>query len=157
MRKLLSSGLMFAGFVYLPVTVSQRQTQNPPAPDYSQDPRFQTLRSFFAKAGCPAMHYVRSFLEAADGYALDWRLLPSISFVESTGGKNARNNNLFGWDSGKAHFSTPTESIHAVGYRLAHSYLYKDKDLDEILSTYNPNADYARAVKSVMQQIARTE
>jgi hypothetical protein len=157
MRKLLSGSLMFAGMVYMPVTVSQTQTQRTPAPDYSQDPRFETLRSFFAKAGCPAMHYVRAFIEAADGYALDWRLLPSLSYIESTGGKNAPNNNLFGWDSGRAQFSSPTESIHAVGYRLAHSDLYKDKDLDEILNTYNPNAEYSEKVKSVMRRIAPVE
>ena len=157
MRKFLSGSLMFAGIVYMPVAVSQRQTFATLAPDYSQDPRLETLRKFFAKAGCPAMHYVRSFLEAADGYALDWRLLPSLSFIESTGGKTARNNNLFGWDSGRARFSTPTESIHAVGYRLAHSVLYKDKDLDEILTTYNPNAEYGEKVKSVMRRIAPSE
>ena len=157
MRRFLSGSLMFAGMVYMPVTVSQRQTQTSQAPDYSSDPRTETLRKFFAKAGCPAMHYVKSFLEAADGYALDWRLLPSISFIESTGGKNARNNNLFGWDSGRAQFSTPTESIHAVGYRLAHSELYKDKDLDEILTTYNPDIEYGEKVKSVMRRIAPSE
>jgi hypothetical protein len=157
MRKFLSGSLMFAGMVYLPVTVSQRQTQTTAAPDYSADPRLETLRKFFAKTGCPAIHYVKSFLEAADGYALDWRLLPSLSFIESTGGKTARNNNLFGWDSGRAQFSTPTESIHAVGYRLAHSELYKDKDLDEILTIYNPNAEYGEKVKSVMRRIAPSE
>jgi hypothetical protein len=88
---------------------------------------------------------------------LDWRLLPSISYVESTGGKSARNYNFFGWDSGKAQFTSPSEAIHEVGYRLTHSALYRDKDLDEVLTTYNPDASYAEKVKSVMRQIAPTE
>jgi hypothetical protein len=157
MRKFLSSSLVFAGFVSLPLAVSPRQTQNTPVPDYRSDSRLRALQRFFEKFDCPAQKYTNAFLEAADDYDLDWRLLPSISYVESTGGKNARNNNIFGWDSGRAQFSTPTEGIHAVGYRLAHSDLYKDKDLDELLATYNPNAEYIGKVKSVMRRIAPSE
>lgn len=158
MKKMLTSGLMvFAGMVSLPASVSPGQTHSSPPPDYRHDPRLRTLQRFFGKAGCPAQKYSDAFLEAADTYDLDWRLLPSISFVESTGGKAARNNNFFGWDSGRAAFPTPTAGIHAVGYRLAHSELYRDKDVDGILATYNPNADYAAKVKSVMRQISRSE
>ena len=92
--------------------------------------------------------------ETADTYTLDWRLLPSISYLESTGGKAGRNNNIFGWDSGRARFSTPAAGIYAVGYRLAYSGLYRDKSLDEVLTTYNPDAAYGRKVKSVMRRIA---
>jgi hypothetical protein len=90
----------------------------------------------------------------ADEYALDWRLLPSLSFVESTGGKTGLFNNLFGWDSGRAHFDSPRAAIRSVGSHLAQSALYRSKSLDEILATYNPNQDYAQKVKSVMRQIA---
>jgi hypothetical protein len=80
-----------------------------------------------------------------------------LSFVESTGGKSARHNNLFGWDSGRAHFPTPIAGIHTVGYYLSHSDLYKDKALDKLLATYNPNVEYGRKVKSVMRRIAPSE
>lgn len=157
MRKVLSGGLMFAGIVSLPIAMSPWQQRHTPAPDFRLDPRLSKLRSFFAKADCPAQHYTNAFLEAADRNDLDWRLLPSISYVESTGGKFAANNNLFGWDSGRAQFRTPAESIETVGYRLTHSDLYRDKDLDELLATYNPNAEYAEKVKSVMRRIAPLE
>jgi hypothetical protein len=126
-------------------------------PDFRHDPRFSRLRNFFARSECPAANYTRAFLEAADRNALDWRLLPSISYVESTGGKFAVNNNLFGWDSGRAQFRSPAESIQTVGYQLTHSNLYRDKDLDGILATYNPSAEYAAKVKSVMRRIAPAE
>jgi hypothetical protein len=77
--------------------------------------------------------------------------------VESTGGKAGRNNNIFGWDSGRAQFSTPASGIYTVGYRLAHSGLYRDKSLDEVLTTYNRDAAYGRKVKSVMRRIAATQ
>ena len=158
MRRWISGGLVvFAGMVTLPDRVSPKQAYQTPAPDYRGDPRLETLQRFFQKAGCPAEAYSSAFLEAADVYDLDWRLLPSISFVESTGGKVAPNNNLFGWDSGRAQFDSPTAGIHKVGYQLAHSDLYRNKDIDGILATYNPNADYAAKVKWVMRHIATSE
>lgn len=158
MRKLLTSGMaVFAGMVCLPASVSKHQTQSTPEPSYQQDSRLKTLQKFFRKAGCPAQKYSAVFLEAADRNDLDWRLLPSISFIESTGGKAAPNNNMFGWDSGRAEFPSAVDSIHTVGYRLGHSHLYRDKDVDGILATYNPNAEYAERVKSVMRQISPSE
>lgn len=157
MRKLLSGGLaMFAGVVS-PVAVSQHQSHHIPLPDYREDPRQQALKKFFQKTDCPAQNYSADFIEAADRNELDWRLLPSLSYVESTGGKMARNNNLFGWKSGDAQFSSPTEGIHHVGFRLAHSNLYRDKNLDELLAIYNPGVEYAQKVKSVMRRIAAEE
>ena len=162
MRKLFSHGLVvFAGMVSIPVAVTpgagDSGRQSVPAPDYRQDPRFHSLRKFFEKFGCPAWEYAHVFLEAADDYNLDWRLLPSLSWVESTGGKAARNNNLFGWNSGRAYFPSPAAGIHTVGFRLAYSSRYKDKGLDDLLKTYNPNAEYAARVKSVMRRIAPSE
>jgi hypothetical protein len=158
MRKLLSGGLaVFAGMVAMPSHVSTQQTAPVAAPDYRDDPRLQTLRAFFERADCPAVAYSGVFLEAADLYDLDWRLLPSISFVESSGGKSAKNNNFFGWDSGHAEFPSPVAAIHTVGYRLAHSDLYRNKGTDEILATYNPRTEYVAKVKQVMRRIASTE
>jgi hypothetical protein len=154
MRKILSSGLaVFAGMVSLPSQVSVWQSHRVQVPDYRKDPRSQSIQQFFARFECPAQDYSQAFVEAADAYNLDWRLLPSISYVESTGGKNAIHNNLFGWDSGRAEFSSPVAGIHEVGYRLANSSLYRNKDLDEILATYNPLPEYVAKVKWVMQRI----
>jgi hypothetical protein len=158
MRKLFSSGLvMFAGMVSIPSAPIGTAVQHVPAPDYRQDPRFDSLKKFFQKFQCPAWKYAHVFLEAADDYNLDWRLLPSLSYVESTGGKSARNNNIFGWNSGLAKFASPEAGIHTIGYRLAYSGRYKNKGLDELLMTYNPKAEYVAMVKSVMRRIAPTE
>lgn len=154
MIKILSTGFVLAGVVCTPAPVSHVQTTRTAPPDVRPDARLSALRSFFGKADCPALRYAEVFLEAADSYHLDWRLLPSISFVESTGGKFAHNNNFFGWDSGKASFRTPAEAIHSVGYSLSHSDGYKAKNLDTLLTRYNPNAEYVAKVKSVMKRIA---
>jgi hypothetical protein len=153
-RKLLSSGLAFlAGAMSLPAPGSTQVEQMAPVADY----RRVQLQAFFGKYDCPAKEYSDDFLIAADSYDLDWRLLPSISFLESTGGKASRNNNLFGWNSGRATFETARAGILAVGYQLAHAEIYRSKNLDEMLAIYNPTGEYARKVKSVMAQIAPTQ
>lgn len=157
MRKLLSGGLAFiAGIVSLPSPGSVRAQQKTPIADYRNDPRFSKLRAFFAKFHCPAGWYTGDFLAAADNNSLDWRLLPSLSYVESSGGKYYKNNNYFGWGSGEIRFSSPAAAIHEIGYRLTHSSLYRSKNIDQLLATYNPSSAYARKVKTVMQQIAPT-
>ena len=157
MRKILTGGIFFLGIVSLPVAMSPSQSKRAPVPDYRNDPRLETLRNFFHQGDCPAEALAADFLEASDAYDLDWRLLPSLSFVETTGGKTARNNNMFGWDSGRAKFRSVAAGIHAVGYRLANSVAYRGKKLEGALATYNPNPDYVRAVKSVMRSIAPAE
>jgi len=158
MIKKISSGLVvFAGIVSLPGAVSQRQAQPTPAPDYRHDPRLACLQKFFAHFDCPAKRLASIFLEAADDYHLDWRLLPSLSYVETGGGKVAHNNNLFGWACGRAHFDSPAAGIHQVGFQLAHRPPYRHKNVAQILAVYNPNPDYAQTVTAVMRQIAPTE
>jgi hypothetical protein len=157
MRKFLSGGIFFLGVVSLPVAMSPIQSKATPIPDYRSDPRLETLRNFFQQGDCPAADLAEVFLEAADAYDLDWRLLPSLSFIETTGGKAARNNNMFGWDSGRTKFTTAAAGIHAVGYNLANSDTYRGKKLESLLATYNPYPDYARKVKSVMRSIAPAE
>ncbi len=167
MKEFFARGLVVvAGVVSLPGAISHLPTRVP-APDYrndpnpnsqnANDPRLGALRRFFGKFHCPALAYAPEFVAAADAYSLDWRLLPSIAYVESTCGKAAHNNNYFGWDSGRADFPSPVAAIHAVGRRLARSAIYRAKSLDELLARYNPKPEYGRKVKSVMRRIAASE
>jgi hypothetical protein len=80
-------------------------------------------------------------------------LLPSIAFVESTGGKDFRNNNILGWDNGRQEFRSVGAGIYYVGYQLAHSSLYRNKPLERKLLTYNPRPEYARLIRGVMDSI----
>jgi hypothetical protein len=155
MRKLISSGLaIFAGIVSAPAPGSLH-AERTPAPERRQsEARLERLKAFFGKLDCPAKDYSGDFIAAAERYELDWRLLPSISYLESTGGKAAKNNNLFGWNSGRTGFASAAAGIHEVGRRLSRSRLYRSKTLDQLLATYNPTGDYAQKVKYVMQQIA---
>jgi len=154
MRRLFLNGFTTAAvLLILPLSASRYVTLPDRAPRAEDDPRLASLQRFFAAADCPVQHLSAAFLNVADLYQLDWRLLPSIAFVESTGGKAARNNNLFGWKSGRAAFPSMKAAIYHVAYYLANSTLYRHKNIDQILATYNPDSDYAKRVKFVMRKI----
>ncbi len=153
MKKFISNSLMIAGMLSVPVPVTNTEVPGAAA-EYQNDPRLESLKNFFQKGDCPVRELAAEFLRAADRHKLDWRLLPSISLVESGGGRVAPNNNLFGWDGGRAIFASVRAGIHDVASRLESSKLYRDKDVDGILRTYNPNADYPQVVKSVMRRIS---
>ena len=117
------------------------------------DPRMLRVKQFFEQRDCPAHVYADDFIQAADRNDLDWRLLPSLSFIESTGGKKAYNNNMFGWANCKQRFRSTREGIYTVAANLGTSRIYRAKNIDQILRLYNPRREYAIAVKRVMTQL----
>ncbi len=63
------------------------------------DERVSKLRAFLESYESPLVPFARDFVEVADKYDLDWRLLPAISGTESTFGKRFPQGsyNPFGW------------------------------------------------------------
>jgi hypothetical protein len=141
--------LLVAGLLVAPAAVSRKQYQVQAA----VDPRLHRLQQFFAARDCPLRESAQDFLIAADQNQLDWRLLPSISMVESSGGKDYTNNNVFGWDSCHESFTSVRAGIHFVASQLARSKRYRGKNLDGKLQLYNPLPDYPHRVKAVMQAL----
>ncbi|HTW64190.1 MAG TPA: hypothetical protein VME17_06220 [Bryobacteraceae bacterium] len=144
--------LLVAGLLAAPFTTSVQEFRASPAVD-ANDPRLAKLKSYFAERDCPLKDSAQDFLVAADQNALDWRLLPSISMIESSGGKDYRNNNVLGWDSCKERFTSVRAGIHYVAAQLGKSRRYKDKDLNRKLQLYNPLPEYSQRVKAVMRSI----
>jgi len=151
--KLASKGLvLIAGLLVLPCAgdPDQQLAGLSYGTGRTEDPRLTRLQQFFEDRGAPASEFALDFLIAADENELDWRLLPSISLLESGGGKNCKNNNILGWDNCERKFDSVQDGIYTVARRLRTSKLYKDKDLDELLDTYNPHGGYAEKVKKIM-------
>ena len=117
------------------------------------DPRLTSLARFFHTMNSPLEKLASVFINEADAHHLDWRLLPSLSFVESTGGRVAHGNNVFGWNNGKMSFRSVSECIHVVATSLANSPMYKDKGLIQKLRTYNRDPKYVSSVQTAMRQI----
>lgn len=157
-----SKGLMMiAGLLVVPLTAKletiptvKSVSSKPPQKAVKTDARAIRLRSFFAKLHCPVLNMSEDFVQAADKNQLDWRLLPSISIIESGGGKAYRNNNLFGWDNGDQAFPSLRAGLDLVAYKLGKSPLYRNRDIVGKLRIYNPDASYAAKVINVMNRIS---
>lgn len=153
---LIKSVVVSAALLLTPATTYPDHLAASQVPSRADD-RASRLKMFFQKNGCPIADLAGDFITAADQHGLDWRLLPSISMIESSGGKRYLNNNIFGWDSCRVGFASIREGIHHVASRLAHSKHYKNKDLDEILSAYNPHDTYPPQIKYLMRMLGPAE
>jgi hypothetical protein len=105
------------------------------------DPRVEKIRLFFLRNNSPGAKYAKLFVQVADANHIDWRLLPTFAFIESGGGRVHRNNNIFGWDSGKARFKSIEESIRYVGRALTLG-PYKGKTPAQKIRVYNIHKSY---------------
>lgn len=153
--------MIIAALVTLPLTAKLETVPAPkPVPEkqpqkaVKPDPRAIRLRGFFAKLHCPVLNLSEDFVQAADKNQLDWRLLPSISIIESGGGKAYRNNNLFGWNNGDEVFPSLRAGLDLVAFKLGKSPLYRNRDVVGKLRIYNPDASYPGKVIDVMNRIS---
>ena len=153
MRRFYAILLPLVLFVFTPVEASAPWTQSV----FRKDPRLVRLQRFFEKHRCPIQNLAPDFVAVADAYKLDWRLLPSIAFVESSGGKAYRNNNIFGWGNADIPFPSVKQGIYTVAKELTSSRFYRGKRLNQFLFTYNPTDGYSDRVKAVMVQLGPIE
>lgn len=121
----------------------------------NMDPREEQVRKFFSKHKSPAAKYAKLFIQVADENDLDWRLLPSLAFIESGGGKVYRNNNIFGWNSGKKKFRTIEDGIRFVGHALTTG-PYRGKTTTQKIRVYNVYKHYHMTAAKVMKWIGTT-
>lgn len=151
MQKILRQFAVVGGLIVLPnaaVPVNVDGTFLP-----RSDQRLIQLKQFLAERESPIVHLAEDFLIAADRHGVDWRLLPAIAMVESSGGKYHPLNNIFGWNNGAYQFESIPASIYYLSERLSTMDYYKDKDLDGVLWTYNPIPGYSDKIKNAMKQI----
>jgi hypothetical protein len=120
---------------------------------HNADQRFNRLEAFFQSYKCPAPHYVDEYLNAADSFAIDYRLLPAISVLESTCGTYQRHNNRWGWDSARKGFSSFRAGLQYIAHQLAEGRFYKNKTLEQKVHAYNPRPQYAHLIRTLMRKI----
>ena len=148
------------------VAVSKAETINPAMK--TVDDRAAKIDAYYAKYDLPLAGYGTVMVMAADENQLDWRLLPALAMIETTGGKfhcKKVANNDFGWASCKVGFQSREQAIHSIaehlaGNRSATAHYYVGKDTREIIETYNPPSivpDYADKVMGVMKKIGETQ
>jgi len=128
----------------------------------------EAIDAYFRVRNMPLEGMGLKMVQEAEKNGLDWRLLPAISVVESTGGKNACKNaahSFMGWGSCKINFNSDEEAIEIVAKNLGGNnpntdQHYADKTTKEILQKYNPPSvapNYAEKVMRVMNEIGENE
>lgn len=109
------------------------------------DERVLKIEAYYNRYNLPLADHAEAFVEAADKYDIDWRLVAAIGFIESTGGKHACSTATyapFGWGSCKINFDSYEHAIDVVsknlgGHNPNTAHYYKDKNLTEVLYAYN--------------------
>ena len=118
------------------------------------DPRVARLERFFRSYNCPEPYRIAEYLRAADGYGLDYRLLPAVSIRETTCGVYEKDlNNRWGYHPGRQTFPSIEVGIDYVAKTLAENPAYRGKSLQDKLFTYNPRIKYPVEVQKIMREI----
>lgn len=127
MLKILIYLLLMYGIFRQPVHFSSAQHED------KTDPRIQKLEAFFASYNSPLSGHADVFVETADEFDLDWRLLPAIAGVESTFGRNVPSYakyNPFGWRCNHIQpcwrFPSYEGAVRTVGEKITHLSAYKE-------------------------------
>jgi len=126
----------------------------------NEDWRLLKLREFLKERSSPLFLWSEAFIEFADDYNIDWRLLPAISGIESNFGKHLISGsfNAYGWDGGYYRFTDWPRSIQLMSQFLRERYY--DRGLDnppKIGPVYAPPAlNWGARVNSIMKQIDNT-
>lgn len=105
------------------------------------DARPQILKNFLELNNSPLIPYSEYLVQIADKYSLDFRLIPSISMVESTGGKviPAGSHNAWGFANGETRFQSWPYAIEKVAQTLKEDYINKGLVTPEqIMPKYAP-------------------
>ncbi len=141
----------------------QSQTQAQTGIVYS-DGRAKSIENFFKDYNSVLASFSNQFIQVADKYQLDFRLLPAIAMQESNGGKRVINesHNPFGfgiYGNNVVKFSSWEEGIERVGKSLREDYLNQGlKTPEEIMAKYTPpslakGGSWAKGVRSFMEEL----
>lgn len=93
------------------------------------DNKAKILAKYLAQFDSPLQYHAQDFIDAAEAYNLDWRLIPAIAGVESTFGKHIPGGfNAWGWGvygTQAIYFSSWKEGIFTLAKGLREGYLNK--------------------------------
>ncbi len=121
------------------------------------DERAEKLTALLEKYDSPLVPYAEDFVAMADKHQIDWRLLPAITGVESTFGRQIpyHSYNAYGWNNGHYRFQSWENSIEIVSKALKEKYY--DRGLDnpyKIGPVYAPpSSTWAKRVNAFMERI----
>ncbi len=117
-----------------------------------REKKAQRIRNFYSRWNAPMAEQAYYIVEISEHFGIDYRLIPAISIVESSGGKYCfKPYNPFGW--GKSGFNSFEDAIYTVARGLSQGYGTDDPYI--IGPTYNPVTPdaWSSKVDRLMKQI----
>jgi len=125
------------------------------------DSRSKILKEYLGQYNSPLVPYASNFVEIADKYNLDWKLVIAISGVESTFGREIPYESFNGWGWGiygdnLIRFSSWTAGIETVSEGLRTSYINKwgARSVSEIGKFYAASPTWVQRVDYFMRKIS---
>jgi hypothetical protein len=142
-------------------SASSASIQLPTVAKTGVDTRVKILTSYLKQYNSPLVPYAADFVETADKYNLDWRLVTAISGVESTFGKEIPNNsyNAWGWGvygDNVIRFKSWDDGIETVSQGLRERYMnqWGGQDIYQIGAMYAASPAWAGHVELYLNKIA---
>lgn len=120
------------------------------------DYRVNVLTKYLSGHNSPLADYAGLFIYKADENGIDWRLIPAITGVESTFGKNIPINsyNAYGWANGRYRFESWEDSIEVVSKALREKYIDRGANtLPKIARRYAVSLSWEWKVRYFMNEI----
>jgi hypothetical protein len=129
--------------------------------DMEKEVKITKLETFFDRYNSPLKDYSRDFVETAEKYDMDYKLLPAIACMESSCGKNLihESYNPFGWGiygNQAIYFENYTEAIETVGKGISENYIARGYETpEEIAPIYTPpnHVNWLSGVKYFINEI----
>jgi hypothetical protein len=135
---------------------SQKTNTNIVSGKADHQKKVNAVYRFLSRWGGPAKYYAEDFVAASEKYGIDYRLVASISIVESGGCKHTfRPYNCWGW--GKKTFRSYEEGIYTVTQGLATKYIARGlKTPSQMGRVYAPpSKTWGAKVSSLMSQMPK--
>lgn len=131
--------------------------------------KVKVLQAYLHKFNSPLENSAQDFIDAADKYNLDWKLLPAVAGVESTfgkfipGGLDSKNSSYNGWGWGvygdqAIYFKSWSDAIDQVAGGLKTNYI--DQGLTDPFSIgrkYSASPTWGARVNSFIKDMANFE
>lgn len=124
------------------------------------DVRAKILQGYLEAHNSPMAPYASVFVQSADAYNLDWKLVPAIAGVESTFGQAEPTNCYNGWGYGiygnnTLCFASYTEAIQTISQALREKYMdtWGATDVYSIGHIYAASPTWATHVTYFMNDI----
>lgn len=122
----------------------------------TNDMRVKALENVFKKHGSPLAEEAASYVKYADLYGVDWKLLPSISGLESSFGLRLMpgSHNAYGWGGGHIYFDSWEDGIKTINKALKEKYMSRGAvDVWSIGPIYAESPTWAVRVNRFMNEI----